>query len=95
MAEVKFAIQPGMPFHGIGVIRHPDATYVDEKGVQITARQYAQEMAAQICQGSCLVLPNVCDEHGNYVWDFRIEGGDAEQVTVERFDPAALEIKAS
>lgn len=39
-----------------------------------------------IKQGTVIAFPNSVDERGNYCWDFRIEGGDPQQVVVERTD---------
>lgn len=75
----------GEPIRGVGVLRHPDETYQDRAGGPITtARQVAEQLAPHISQGTVLVLPSAVDAWGRPKWDFRIEGGNPEQVRVER-----------
>lgn len=60
---------------GVGVFRVPSGD---------SARKIAHKLAKEIRQGSILILPSTRDEYGQYRWDFRIEGGDFDQVEVRR-----------
>ena len=66
----------GAAIRGVGVLRFP--------GDDPRIRKVAQEVASEIRQGTILALPDTRDKRGNYLWDFRIEGGDPAQVQVER-----------
>ncbi len=67
------------PIQGVGVLHYP------AQGLKV-AKMMAEDMADSIHQGAILFLPNDKDEHGNYLWDFRIEGGDPGQVIIKRQD---------
>ena len=71
------------PIKGVGVLRYPeDQSY----GGGRTVRQIAQDLGAEIRQGTIIAFPNTVDSEGRYLWDFRIEGGDSGQVRVERYE---------
>lgn len=61
------------PIKGIGVLRCP-----------VGHSQQARAMVAHLGPGSILILPNTRDHHGEYEWDFRIEGGPMSQAEVRR-----------
>ena len=63
--------------NGVGVLRAP--MYQGDG-----AREIARQMCENIKAGTIIALPNARDDHGDYLWDFRIEGGDQKQVRVER-----------
>lgn len=68
---------------GIGVLRHPPG-YVDCGGKIVSNQEIARELMGGLCPGSIVVFPTSRDSHGDYEWDFRIEGGDPKQVKIER-----------
>jgi len=78
--------------NGVGVLRYPEGSVLSEEiretGEFVTTpcRVVADEIIAQIHYGSIIKLPSYVNEHGHYLWDFRIEGGNPTQVTVERID---------
>jgi hypothetical protein len=76
---------------GVGVIRYPTRMYdtncyIVAKDINALrhARDLAREMAENIRCGSIIGLPSDRDELDNYLWDFKIEGGDPGQVIVKR-----------
>lgn len=76
----------GEPIKGVGVLRGPlDGDVTSVNGKTVTAYEWAQQVAQNLRQGCLLLLPNAKDENGNYLWDFRIEGGDSSQVIVRRY----------
>lgn len=87
--ELPLPHQPGVPyvekkrFEGVGVLRYPRRFYGKE-GEQRSGAEMAREIGAMIRQGTILCFSDETDEHGNFVWDFRIEGGDPGQVKIER-----------
>ena len=81
MPSVNNAQASDQPIKGVGVVRFPNGGSPEQRR---KCREVAQKMCESIRQGSMIALPNMRDEHGNYSWDFRIEGGDIDQVRVER-----------
>ena len=63
-----------------GVLRYPVMDY--QTGDQ--ARNIAKHFLDFIRQGTILALPNTKDKGGDFLWDFRIAGGDPGQVKIER-----------
>ncbi len=75
---------------GIGILRYPASLqYKADDGSIVDARQMAQALCENMVRGSILILPNDRNEHGQYQWDFRIEGGDPQQVRVQHLIPYA------
>jgi len=72
------------PFEGVGVFRHPEGAFALPDGTVKTGRELAEALSPRIKSGSILCLPTTTDEYGNFLWDFRIEGGPLDQVKVER-----------
>ncbi len=68
---------------GVAIIRFPAGR--TEEQVKLY-KDMAKAIADNIRMGSVLALPNDRDDTGEYAWDFRIEGGDFNQVTVERHE---------
>jgi hypothetical protein len=69
---------------GVAVLRYPNRLYPSEDGAQLTGAAIAKRVSESIGPGSILCLPGETDEHGNFLWDFRIEGADPGQVKIER-----------
>ena len=81
--------EPAEAFKGIGVFRYPpggtdlgDGTYKDNLDI-------ARDIVRNMTSGGVVALPSDTDEHGNFLWDFRIEGADPAQVEVRRSDEEA------
>ena len=96
MSEVKGIGQfgNGEKIHGVGVLRiHNGAMDIHSDHARIL--EIAKGIAANITQGTILILPDTKDHLGTYVWDFRIEGGNPEQVQIQRGsdDPIIVPIK--
>lgn len=68
---------------GVGVLRYPSERCHRQSGEK-TIRDMAKELADQIRPGCILAFPSDTDEHGNFLWDFRIEEGDPGQVQIVR-----------
>lgn len=73
---------------GVGVIRYP-AQRAYSTGDLSRMRQAARELADHIKPGSIIGLPSDRDQRGEYLWDFKIEGGDPGQVKIERQEAKA------
>lgn len=66
---------------GVGVLRYPvNLCEPTDQGY----RKMARHIADFIRQGTILALPNTKDAAGDFLWDFRIEGGDPGQVKIVR-----------
>ena len=70
---VQEASAAGPASSGVGVLRFP-----------IGKKESARKLCGEMYPGCVICLPNTRDAHGDYEWDFRIEGGDPAQVQVER-----------
>jgi len=90
--------QSPQPITGVGVLRFSPQTVYGPNNQLIHGAEHARNLAAQIHQGSILVLPSARDHHGRYLWDFHIEAGDPGQVTIQRQPPddddPSLEVKS-
>lgn len=53
-----------------GKIRHPPGTVEVETGVFRSNQDCAREIAEKVETGGIMVLSNVRDEHGNFLWDY-------------------------
>lgn len=79
-------------FRGVGVLVHPPGvTRATVRGetVEVSNAEVADDLAEWVTNGGpgvILVLPADVDEHGNRLWDFRVEGGPDGQVKVEYRD---------
>lgn len=70
---------------GVCILRVPVGTALLEDGSEQSWVEYANEkITPDLRNGTILVLPATTNEYGDFVWDFRIEGGDVEQVKVIR-----------
>ena len=95
LKTVAGSVAVGLPFvkndatnapgiDGVGILRFPSIIYNDLSGPAESAAEVAQKVANAIRKGTIICLPNDRDDHGEYVWDFRIEAGDPKQVKIER-----------
>ncbi len=70
---------------GVGVLRYPQRQYQSPLGGPLVdARDLARELSEKIGVGSIVAFSSETDANGNFVWDFRIEGGEPGQVRIER-----------
>lgn len=65
--------------HGVGILYYPAG---DPR-----AEHIAIDVVDKIRVGTVIQLPNTRDFSGNYAWEFKIVGGDLDQVKVERREP--------
>jgi hypothetical protein len=53
-----------------GKMRHPSGETEVASGAYMTNQDYAREIAEKVETGGIMVLPNVTDEQGKYLWDY-------------------------
>lgn len=78
---------------GVGVLRFPNQVCRDTPdGPDVHAKEIAEALATDIRKGTCVILPSDRDSFGQYLWDFRVEGGDPKQVLVKRREERPLRV---
>lgn len=70
------------PIKGIAVLRYPEF----ERYGPNPAKDVARQISEHVRQGAVIGLPSTKDADGDYLWDFRIEGGGVDQVEVVRLE---------
>jgi hypothetical protein len=71
------------PINGVGVLHYPVQFFKREDSSGFSSVDEAKKIAQSVQRGSVILLPSDRDADGNYLWDFRVEGGPFGQLVVE------------